>query len=300
MGNKRIQFDAAAAKTRFTLIELLVVIAIIAILAAMLLPALQSARERAHGTRCVSNLKQMGGVGMLYLNDHRNFWPAPNGGVGNFGGTYAYGNWASRLAYAKYLPKYNTMARSAKGGQRPAWLGCPAMPVVATSTNADYDVQIYAAIYNNGHSGGTGAKYDPVWGVDFKDVGYARGFFKTNGKGTPDDPNVALSKRVFFADGRDIQDGVQRGAFYSSYQCGNPANGGATFARINMVHNGRGNIFTWTGNVATIDPDGMRDYYGVATGNDPLRHYSLSLYYYSSPDLGCTNDGGAGQATPYF
>ena len=62
-------------KKQFTLIELLVVIAIIAILAAMLLPALSAARERARAASCLSNIKQLGLAATMYTGDNKGFLP---------------------------------------------------------------------------------------------------------------------------------------------------------------------------------------------------------------------------------
>src|SRR6476620_11474325 len=131
----------------FTLVELLVVIAIIGSLVALLLPAVQAAREAARRTQCGNNLKQ---IGIAFHNYNDVYKVLPAGGIQQVGGGWGISFWPGLLPFSEMEGVYNKfdMVSASNGWThdnvnnrllvnklRIPWMICPSSPIDAMSTD---------------------------------------------------------------------------------------------------------------------------------------------------------------------
>ena len=252
-------------KKRFTLIELLVVIAIIAILAAILLPALQSARDRANSSSCTSNLKNTASIAMQYRGDNRDLWPA---GVALDDASGTYGTkkhpkgfqWPACLVRGKYMsdPRYDTN----KWGEIKD-LSCPKIGFQKITVNGTENgaPQVYGTTRINAtrHIGycwqmNTASLNCPDVRINIENTSAKGGNMPTVRK-----LSNSPSLRLWFADTAyfDSSSPVvhQRSAFYA------PGDGFTTnMAQLYPVHNGRVNFATQDGHTISAEPEELRNY----------------------------------------
>ena len=161
----------------FTLIELLIVIAIIAILAAMLLPVLNQARDKAKQAKCISNLKQCVTGALMYAGDYKDMLPAAT--FQSVGAT-----WTKRLGQLGYLPV-------GEAG-RPGIFVCPAF--------APFSYKNQDETYGYWTGGCARPNHDAVdWSLLGKDT-----YYGVHEKGSADDHYLRLgrleSSRAFIMD----------------------------------------------------------------------------------------------------
>ena len=270
-------------KRNFTLIELLVVIAIIAILAAMLLPALQQARARATGSKCINNLKQAGVIAQTYMDDHQNWWPCggQNGGGGNWnsatftdkdGVQLSPSNYVWNLYRGKYVPR----AAAEHANPDPGFLGCPSMTVKKDDPSEGKKwPQVYGTQYN--HNPGKSSAYTAGgFGIQVTMPRWNEGAIKySDASKVENHAAISPSQRVLLCDNiSKIKETTGKGgamcAVVFAFNSFDRQYGAPYF-----LHGGRINLLSVGGNVANVGVDTfLADYYfpyfARVLGNDGI------------------------------